>query len=578
MFLSSQKFNFKYRKSIHFSLIGLIVVLQVILVIIYYNETYNEAKLSRLSTQLIQNQKIEKVIKQAQDRQLKAQADFSQFMESNTPSYFESYKKYRATLVQSMDSLAQLIQHNPSWRKFQNQNPTWKNNQIRLNNELALLLAQEQPKNAVFNANAFSLQPYNFKETLNSVQVESVKEVDTVKKKGFFSRIGNALKGKSDVQKEKENVLITMKFGKEVSTASITSQLEKAFLATDAYYANEFLKLKNSIRTTTLEQAKFVAYNKQLLHFSADLVNGYAQSTAAFESILSQKFHKQNATNKKIRNNAIFGLVAVVILISIVLLYFTRIAFVYEKRLTHANIKINQNLNFKNRIVAMISHEIRLPSSIISLYSRLIADKIKDKELQELFHSLQFTTNSLTQLSEQILAYSKQENKKILLNASKFNLTDTLKSMSETLQKMVASNGSELIINTSLNAPVWVNSDEVKLCQLLYNCIGNAAKFTTNGMIWLAFESFETVSQINLSVQVQDTGKGIPDQVIEHIFDDFYQGVVTEKVHNLGAGLGLTLCKELVELFGGTIAVTSQLNVGTTVSFNLYLDKANQHS
>ena len=76
-------------------------------------------------------------------------------------------------------------------------------------------------------------------------------------------------------------------------------------------------------------------------------------------------------------------------------------------------------------------------------------------------------------------------------------------------------------------------------------------------------------------MEVQDTGKGIDKNDLEHIFDNFYQGVVKEKVHNLGAGLGLNLCKDLVELFQGKIKVSSELYKGTTVAFDLILDKYN---
>ena len=82
-----------------------------------------------------------------------------------------------------------------------------------------------------------------------------------------------------------------------------------------------------------------------------------------------------------------------------------------------------------------------------------------------------------------------------------------------------------------------------------------------------------TSSTWNLEVEVRDTGIGISASDLNHIFDQFYQGVVEEKVHNLGAGLGLNLCKELVELFDGTIQVTSELNKGTIVTFNLILKK-----
>ena len=77
-------------------------------------------------------------------------------------------------------------------------------------------------------------------------------------------------------------------------------------------------------------------------------------------------------------------------------------------------------------------------------------------------------------------------------------------------------------------------------------------------------------------MSVQDTGAGIPKEELPHIFDQFYQGGASGSINNLGVGLGLNLCKELVELFNGKINVTSQEKMGTTVSFNLVMQLTNK--
>ena len=75
---------------------------------------------------------------------------------------------------------------------------------------------------------------------------------------------------------------------------------------------------------------------------------------------------------------------------------------------------------------------------------------------------------------------------------------------------------------------------------------------------------------------IADNGKGMSENDLKSVFESYYQGVVSEKVHNLGVGLGLNLCKELVELFNGEIKIESKINQGTKVSFNLILDKINK--
>ena len=104
------------------------------------------------------------------------------------------------------------------------------------------------------------------------------------------------------------------------------------------------------------------------------------------------------------------------------------------------------------------------------------------------------------------------------------------------------------------------------------NILGNANKFTEHGEISVSTKS-EVLDQqtVVLQTAIQDTGAGISSSDLENIFEPYYQGVLSEDVDNLGAGLGLSLCKEIVALFGGTISAESELGKGTTVKFAIQL-------
>jgi signal transduction histidine kinase len=259
--------------------------------------------------------------------------------------------------------------------------------------------------------------------------------------------------------------------------------------------------------------------------------------------------------------------------ISWVLILLTRLAFDYEKRLLFAQDKIQQNLNFKNRIVGMISHEIRSPLNIISIYSRIISKQIQDESLKESFKNIDFTTNSLLLLTNQILEYSKNENVKLKLNEKDFNLNTELSEIFKGLTTLVKSNGNNLIIESNLKKDVVVHSDAVKIQQLFYNIVGNSNKFTKKGFINILINTEKTTdNRINLLVEISDNGIGIDNNDLKNIFENYYQGVVSEDMQNLGAGLGLNLCKELIELFDGKINVTSKKNKGTSVFFNILLN------
>jgi two-component system sensor histidine kinase BarA len=161
-------------------------------------------------------------------------------------------------------------------------------------------------------------------------------------------------------------------------------------------------------------------------------------------------------------------------------------AFGYEKRLTAAQDQIRQSLNFKNRIMGMISHEIRSPLLIISIYSKMISSSIKDVEIKETFLSIQFTTNSLLLLTNQILEYSKDENQSPKLEFKNFYLKKEINQVISSISSLVESKGNKIEVNSNLISDYEVYSDATKNHQLFYNIIGNANKFTKNGLISIA--------------------------------------------------------------------------------------------
>ena len=119
-----------------------------------------------------------------------------------------------------------------------------------------------------------------------------------------------------------------------------------------------------------------------------------------------------------------------------------------------------------------------------------------------------------------------------------------------------------------------VDSDNTKINQIFMNILGNANKFTENGQIsvFMRTEIMEE-NRISLNTKISDTGVGISESDLKKIFEPYYQGILSEDIENLGAGLGLSLCKEIIALYSGEISVASGLNKGTTVSFSINLKR-----
>jgi signal transduction histidine kinase len=131
----------------------------------------------------------------------------------------------------------------------------------------------------------------------------------------------------------------------------------------------------------------------------------------------------------------------------------------------------------------------------------------------------------------------------------------------------------QFIIDENINPDINVYSDNKKINQIFMNILGNANKFTENGQIKVTATT-QPVDEntISLITEISDTGVGISKSDLEKIFEPYYQGVLSEDVENLGAGLGLSLCKEIIGLYDGNISVSSEEGKGTTVHFSVNLN------
>ena len=425
------------------------------------------------------------------------------------------------------------------------------------------------------NNQEFILNKFDYDDVLNSINIESNTKIDSVKKKGLFGRLGTAISGKTDIQKEKSDVLITMRYGKNVSTGNIEEQIEKLFINTNQYYQKEFLKLKLNFNELKNKDLKLNQTNERIVKLSNELLKKIEVSTKKYNLLYKEKFNNQSSFNKKVKTFSFILLLVIMIILTFILVFFTKLAFDYEKKIIQAKSKLDQNLTFKNRIIGMISHEIRSPLSIIALISRRLVLDVKDDKIKDQFKSIDFTTNSLILLSNQVLEFSKNENRKPELNFQRFEIKNELNKIITSLSPLLENKGNNLDYECIEGEGIFVESDLVKLHQLFYNIIGNANKFTNDGVIKVKFSlKVKNADNLILNAEISDNGIGINQADIENIFDNYYQGLKLDNVSDIGVGLGLSLCKEIIELFEGNIEIQSKENVGTIVSFYLILKTA----
>ncbi len=562
------------RKKLHYFLLGLILLLQVLVLLIAYNETINVSKLQAFESDLKLAKKSTDLALSSKADLLETQANFFNYLSLKDSAYLSKYLFSLDKLTRSIDDLNAYYATTAVFKSVNTNEANTKKAIV----SLRALIDSTSASMGGGMANPFDfISIANFKATdiLNSVDVESTVETDSVSKKGFFGRLKAAVSGSVDVQKEKTNVTVTMKYGQKIETGTIQEQLQLAFDMVNSYYQLQLQGIRTKAATINQTDSEWVVNNDAISKRTSDLLAQFSSLSELGIDTTQKQFDKQLATNAFIKKFTMLALIFVMILITIILGYFTRITFAYEKRLEIAQNKILQNLNFKNRIVGMISHEVRSPLSIISIYSNYLSKKIEDVEIKEVFKSLQFTTNSLMVLTNQILDFSKNENTKLQLVSKPFVLNHELEQIMSSLGVLAESKENKLNASLQLSKQYTVNSDLAKIHQLLYNIVGNANKFTDKGLITIAVhEKVLHTKQLTLWFEIEDTGKGIAENDLKQVFEAYHQGEDSNPIANLGVGLGLNICKELVSLFKGKIEIESELNKGTKVKFHINLEVA----
>jgi len=561
--------NFKLRKIVHYSLIVCILLIQTIIAGFFYNEFVNEKKLKFIRNQLEESKALEKLTDNSRNDFMNAQIYLQKYMISQDDKDLKLYFLSIRKLENNFDRINDYKDIDPRLknRLAYQKKDTLKVTRLKTLIDSVYQFSQKPP----VKIEDKPYEPEKFKNNFEDLNIETHTFSDTIKKKGLMGRLKDAIAGKVDVKKESTVITLTNK--KAIDISNVKSEMNNTIKSIDKHYSEEIKKIRLHTAQNQRNIMQFYSNFSKLMSYSNGLIDMYGDAVKGFKSDLEKEYITQNSINNKIRTYLILGLMILMFIVSILIMYFTRIAFIYEVKLNDANAQIKNNLNFKNRILGMLSHELRSPLKIINIFIDKINRTTKDDTIKEYLKSIKFTNSTLLIQSNQILEYTKNQEAEKKLVKTVFNLKDEINSIVTAITPYIETRNNKFVVTDEIPSGVIVNSDNIKVNQLFMNILGNANKFTENGQIDLTMTTERLdENRISLTTTVGDTGVGISESDVEKIFEPYYQGMISDEIDNFGAGLGLSLCKEIVELFDGEISVSSKLYKGTKVTFRINLN------
>lgn len=231
----------------------------------------------------------------------------------------------------------------------------------------------------------------------------------------------------------------------------------------------------------------------------------------------------------------------------------------------------------KESFISVMSHEVRTSLNAIIGVSRLLQENNPQPWQREHLDILSFSSDSLLQLINEVLDYSKAESGNIELKSKPFNITQLANSIIDSLRYRTA--GKNVVLNciSDPSIPEVIVGDSTRIYQILMNILTNALKFTEHGSVQLELKRVhESKSSVEISFCCTDTGIGIEESKIDHIFKPYAQAS-SETAHRYGGtGLGLAIVKKLLQLHHATYKVESKLHEGMRFSFNIIFEKGLQ--
>ena len=249
-------------------------------------------------------------------------------------------------------------------------------------------------------------------------------------------------------------------------------------------------------------------------------------------------------------------------------------ARLHAHEMEQARIAAVEGERSKADFLATMSHEIRTPMIGVIGMAQMLECTSLDADQQLYTSTILSSAKTLLALINDVLDLSKLDANKVVFSRVDFDIHESFQETLRLLQPQAQEKGLVLVLDAAKDIPRRIHGDDRRIRQILLNLVGNAIKFTDTGEVRVALDIEPKGDALILRFSVKDTGIGIPENKLDHIFEHFSQADAATTRRYGGTGLGLAISRKLTKAMGGNIAVISEVGVGTCLTVTLELAAA----
>ncbi|EAZ80768.1 ATP-binding protein [Algoriphagus machipongonensis] len=328
-------------------------------------------------------------------------------------------------------------------------------------------------------------------------------------------------------------------------------------------------------REESYQRQKLATLESELSQKQSEIIGTIQQLLRTLQRRVLEDSDSQNVAAYGLANDVIFFLVLVVafaVLGSAILVYSIlkeiRLNRSYQENLLLSQQKAEQLAKSKQEFLANMSHEIRNPLHVIQGYQSVLEKSHLDTAQQSYLRMIGFASQTLMEIVDDVLDFSKLEAGKLKLEFTPFDPVNLFGSLQNFFELQADEKNLGFHWSVDLPEDKWLLGDQLRLKQILNNLLSNAFKFTEEGSINVGVKWVEGI----LTVEIKDTGIGMSEEVLEKVFLEFDQADNSISRKFGGTGLGLAIVHRLVHLMHGEINTSSKVGVGTCISISLPME------